>query len=155
VTNDEGQGGGSLLALAALALVAGALAGLVGAIFRLSLGAADRLRDALIAWPHGGGAVGFLFVVAACASATALAAWLVRRFSPQAAGSGIPHVEAVLRADLPPAPFRLIPVKFLGGLLAIGAASRLAAKVRASRWGRVSLILWGGCSGEPGRTAVC
>ncbi len=125
MTNDEGQGGGSLLALAALALVAGALAGLVGAIFRLSLGAADRLRDALIAWAHGGGAIGFLFVVAACASATALAAWLVLRFSPQAAGSGIPHVEAVLRADLPPAPFRLIPVKFLAGLLAIGAGLAL------------------------------
>jgi chloride channel protein, CIC family len=124
MTNDEGQGG-SLLALALLALVAGALAGLVGAIFRLSLVQADRLRGVLIEWAYGWEAVGFLLVLAACAAATALAAWLVRRFSPHAAGSGIPHVEAVLRGKLPPAPFLLIPVKFLGGLLAIGSGLAL------------------------------
>ena len=102
MTNDEGQGGGSLLALALLALVAGALAGLVGALFRLSLVEADRLRGMLIEWAHGWEAVGFLLVLAACAAATALAAWLVRRFSPHASGSGIPHVEAVLGGKLPP-----------------------------------------------------
>ena len=123
--DDESQGGGSLLALALLALVAGALAGLVGGIFRLSLDQADRLRDAMIGWAHGREAVGFLFVIAACAAPTALAAWLVRRFSPHASGSGIPHVEAVLRGKLPPAPFLLIPVKFLGGVLAIGAGLAL------------------------------
>jgi len=125
MTDDESQGGGSLLALALLALVAGALAGLVGAIFRLSLNQADRLRDAMIQWAHGREAVGFLFVIAACAAATALAAWLVRHFSPHASGSGIPHVEAVLRGKLPPAPFLLIPVKFLGGVLAIGTGLAL------------------------------
>ncbi len=57
--------------------------------------------------------------------ATGVAAWLVRRFSPQASGSGIPHVEAVLHEELPQAPFRLIPVKFVGGLLAMGAGLAL------------------------------
>ncbi|MBV9286483.1 MAG: H(+)/Cl(-) exchange transporter ClcA [Hyphomicrobiales bacterium] len=123
--DDEDQGGGSLLMLALVALVAGALAGLVGAVFRLSLVEADRYRGALIEWAHGREALGFLIVVAACAAATALAAWLVRRFSPHASGSGIPHVEAVLRGELPPAPFLLIPVKFLGGVLAIGAGLAL------------------------------
>ena len=116
---------GSLLALALLALVAGAVAGLVGAIFRLSLEQADRLRNDLIGWAHGKEAAGFVLVVVACASATAIAGWLVRRYSPHAAGSGIPHVEAVLREELPPIPFRLIPVKFFGGLLAIGAGLAL------------------------------
>src|SRR5262249_36344596 len=68
---------------------------------------------------------GLLLVVAACASATAVAAWLVRRFSPHASGSGIPHVEAVLREELPYAPSRLIEMKFLGGVLAIGAGLAL------------------------------
>jgi hypothetical protein len=45
----------------------------------------------------------------------------VRRFSPQASGSGIPYVEAVLDRELTPASLLLLPVKFLGGLLAIGA----------------------------------
>jgi chloride channel protein, CIC family len=91
---------GSLSALAALALVAGAVAGLVGAIFRLSLEEADHLRDGLIGWAHGQETVGFFIVLAVCAGATSLAAWLVR-YSPHAAGSGIPHVEAVLRGELP------------------------------------------------------
>src|SRR6516165_6733927 len=125
MTNGEGNSEGSLLALALLALVAGAPAGLVGAIFRLCLAQADRLRDVLIARAHGLGAVGFLLVLAACAAATALAAWLVRRYSPHASGSGIPHVEAVLRGELPQAPYGLIPVKFIGGLLAIGSGLAL------------------------------
>src|SRR6516165_7588529 len=125
MTNGEGQGEGSLLTLALLALVAGALAGLVGAIFRFCLEQSDRLRDVLLARAHGYEAVGFLLVLAACAAATALAGWLVRRLSPHASGSGIPHVEAVLRGELPPAPFLLIPVKFLGGLFAIGAGLAL------------------------------
>jgi CIC family chloride channel protein len=64
-------------------------------------------------------------VIVICAAATAVAAWLVRRYSPSASGSGIPHVEAVLHEELPPAPFWLLPVKFLGGLLAIGAGLAL------------------------------
>ncbi len=116
----------SLVALALLALAVGAAAGLVGAIFRLALEQADRWRAALIAREHAGiPAAGFLLVVTTCAAAAALAAWLVRRFAPHASGSGIPHVEAVLNEEIPQAPFRLIPVKFFGGLLAIGSGLAL------------------------------
>jgi H+/Cl- antiporter ClcA len=117
---------GSLLALAALALVVGALSGLIGALFRLALAQADAWRDALIAWAHGAGPAGILPVMAACAAAAAAAAaWLVRRYERRALGSGIPDVEAVLHQELQPAPFRLIPVKFFGGLLAIGGGLAL------------------------------
>jgi chloride channel protein, CIC family len=116
---------GGLLVLALLSLLVGAVVGLVGALFRLSLEQADRLRDASVAWAHGEGAPGFLLVTAACAAAVAVAAYLVRRLCPQASGSGIPHVEAVLKEELPPGPFRLIPVKFVGGVLAIGAGLAL------------------------------
>jgi CIC family chloride channel protein len=116
---------GSLLVLVLLALIVGAAAGLVGAIFRLTLEQADRLRDALIAWAQGEKLAGFLFVVATCAAAALIAAWLVRRFSPHASGSGIPHVEAVLNEEIPQAPFHLIWVKFCGGVLAIGSGLAL------------------------------
>ena len=119
------DGSGNLLVLALVALIVGAAAGLVGAVFRLALEQADRLRDALIGWAHGEHLEGFLIVVAACAAATLVAALLVRRFSPYASGSGIPHVEAVLNGDLPEAPFRIIPIKFVGGVLAIGAGLAL------------------------------
>jgi len=120
----EGEGG-SLLVVALLAPVVGAASGVVGAIFRLSLDRADDLRNGLVAWAHGWKFLGFLALTIACALATGMSAWLVRRYAPQASGSGIPHVEAVLRGELPPARFRLIPVKFLGGLLAIGSGLAL------------------------------
>jgi CIC family chloride channel protein len=116
---------GSLVMLSLLALVVGAIAGIVGALFRVLLKEADRLRDLFVAWAHGQRVVGLLLVLVGCAVTTALAAWLVRRYSPQASGSGIPHVEAVLRGQVRPASFRLIPVKFFGGLLAIGSGLAL------------------------------
>jgi CIC family chloride channel protein len=122
---DTAEGHGSLLVLAALALVVGAVSGLVGAVFRLSLAQADAFRDAAIAWAHGGGFAGFLLVTAACGGTAAIAAWLVRRYERRALGSGIPDVEAVLHGELKPAPLRLIPVKFVGGLLAIGGGLAL------------------------------
>src|SRR5262249_40224913 len=116
---------GSLLLLALSALVAGAAAGLVGTVFRISLAWADRLRNTLVKWSHEGSVPGFLLVSVTCATATGIAAWLVRRFSPHASGSGIPHVEAVLKEELLPVAFRLIWVKFLGGLLSIGSGLAL------------------------------
>ena len=125
VPADVADGSGNLLALALLALIVGAAAGFVGGVFRLALEKADRLRDTLIAWAHGEQLAGFLIVVVASAAATLVAASLVRRFSPYASGSGIPHVEAVLNGELPEAPFRIIPVKFVGGVLAIGSGLAL------------------------------
>jgi CIC family chloride channel protein len=122
---DPTEANGSLLALALLAPIVGGASGLIGALFRLSLGAADRFRNAAIAWAHGWNFAGFLCIAAGCAAAVAAAAWLVRRFSPYAAGSGIPQVEEVLNDELPPTPPRLLFVKFVGGLLAIGSGLAL------------------------------
>lgn len=115
----------NLLALALLAPIVGAMSGFLGAIFRLALARADHVRNALIVWAHGQEMTGMLIVVTACAGASGIAAWLVRRFSPTASGSGIPCVEAVLKGELQEAPFRVIIVKFFGGLLAIGSGLAL------------------------------
>jgi CIC family chloride channel protein len=116
---------GSLIMLALLAPVAGAIAGLLGSMFRLALERGDRLRDTFIFWAHGRKTPGFLLVILSCAAAAGLAAWLVRKYSPLASGSGIPLVEAVLEGKRQQAPFPLIPVKFFGGLLAMGAGLAL------------------------------
>jgi len=114
-----------LVVVSILALLTGAGAGLIGAVFRLSLEAADRLRDSILVWARGSEALGLVAVVLICGAATAVAAWMVRRFSPYAAGSGIPHVESVLRGESAPAPLLLLPVKFIGGVLAIGSGLAL------------------------------
>lgn len=114
-----------LLALALLAGAAGAGAGLIGGLFRLALKQADHLRRAMPPLWHDEPRLGLILMIGGAASATALAAWLVRRLMPCAAGSGIPHVEAVIEGALAPAPLLLLPVKFGGGLLAIGAGLAL------------------------------
>jgi CIC family chloride channel protein len=124
-SDDASPGHGSLTELAILSLVAGVAAGIVGALFRLALDKANVLRNTLIAWAHEEKLFGLLFVVVGAGAAVAIAAWLVRRFAPHASGSGIPHVEAVLNQELPPASLSLIPVKFVGGLLAIGSGLAL------------------------------
>ena len=120
----NGSGQGSLLILALLALIVGVAAGLIGATFRAALEDVEHLRGVLIQAAHGE-AFGLVLVVAVCGAATALAAWLVRHYAPHASGSGVPHVEAVLNGEIPPVPFGLVPVKFFGGLLAIGSGLAL------------------------------
>jgi CIC family chloride channel protein len=46
---------------------------------------------------------------------------MVSRFSPNAAGSGIPYVEKILRGPGEPDHSRVLSVKFFGGLLALSA----------------------------------
>jgi CIC family chloride channel protein len=116
---------GSLLMLALLSPVVGAASGFIGAVFRLALARADSFREALGTWAHSEKLAGFFLATALCAIAAGVAARLTRRYSPYSSGSGITHVEAVLNGDLPQAPFRLIPLKFIGGVLAIGSGLAL------------------------------
>ncbi len=122
---DAGERQESFLWLAILAPIVGAYAGFLGAVFRLALDAADRARGALVVSSQAHGVLGVATVAVVCGGAAALAAFIVRRYSPYAGGSGIPHVEAVLRGLLPQTSIFLVPVKFLGGVLAIGAGLAL------------------------------
>jgi CIC family chloride channel protein len=123
VANERPRSG--LIMLGVMAPLAGLGAGLVGALFRLALEEANRFRDALIARTDAWGVGGFVLLAALAAAAAAIAAWLVRRVAPSAAGSGIPRVMAALDGQVPPAPPRVVPVKFLAGTLAIGSGLAL------------------------------
>ena len=117
--------GPGLFQLAVVSGIAGAGTGLICGLFQRALGTVDRFRISLpVVW-HGEPLLGCSLLIAGAAVAAAFSAWLVRRFSEHAIGSGIPHVEAVINGELPPAPFILLPVKFIGGLLAIGAGFAL------------------------------
>lgn len=102
------------------AIVAGVFIGFIGAAFRWCLQAADRLRIDLVDWAHRLPGPGWLVPIAATALGATLAALIVR-WEPLAAGSGIQHVEAVYGGDAKPPSIRLLPAKFIGGLLSIGS----------------------------------
>ena len=142
-----------LLPLAILSLLVGVAAGLVGALFQVCLNKANDFRNEFVNWSQSIPIIGAMLVVMLCATATGIAAWLVRRFAPRASGSGIPHTEAVLDATVPPAPFSLIPVKLVGGVLAIGSGLALGREGPSVQMGaslghligRIARRPWGDC----------
>lgn len=113
---------GPALGLVAAAALVGALTGATGAafLFILERGAALRVHGIsfLDRFPA---PVGFLALTLAVAAAAAFAAWLVVRFAPNAAGSGVPDVERILRGAETPHHRGVLPVKFFGGVVALSS----------------------------------
>lgn len=110
-----------LVPLLAVAALAGVLVGLVGGSFHwLLVHGGTGFLETLAHWKTGGflGLPGWIAAMVAAAASVALARWLVT-FAPAAAGSGVQHVEAVMREQAEPAPLRVLPIKFVGGLFAM------------------------------------
>jgi CIC family chloride channel protein len=114
-----------LLALACSGLAVGAIAGLIGSAFNFALGAAERFRGSVLDWAHHYPGVGWLAPVLLAAGAAFVARWLVRRYAQEASGSGVQRVEAVIRGDAGRLNPAVLPVKFVGGVLALGAGFAL------------------------------
>src|SRR5690349_4720454 len=102
------------------AIIAGVLIGFVGGAFRWCLQRADAVRLDVVHWAHTLPGPGWLVPMAAAAAGAALAALIVR-WEPLAAGSGIQHVEAVFLGHAQPPRIRLLPAKFIGGVLGMGS----------------------------------
>ena len=105
------------------ALVIGLVAGLLSSGFREALQWSEVHR---IEW------IGRLSPITGLAVALLLGAvgggigvWLVRRFAPEAAGSGIPHMKSVVMGEEQMHWRRVLPIKFLGGWTAIGGGMAL------------------------------
>lgn len=126
-----------LVRITLLALVGGAIAGLIGGLFRLTLVAADLLRRDVLDWTREAPAVRWLVPLLLAAGAVGVARLLVR-WVPEASGSGVQRVEASIRDEVPLlARLRIIPVKFVGGVLAIGAGLALGREGPTVQMGAV------------------
>lgn len=107
------------------AVLVGLLAGLVAVLFRGALNHAVALRDGLFHLAAGFEAAGMFLTAGACALGVGASVWLVGTVAPEATGSGIPRVEAVLHHGRELRWFRVLWVKFVGGVLGIGAGLAL------------------------------
>jgi CIC family chloride channel protein len=107
------------------ALLVGIASGIIAVAFRFALAGGDAVRAIVLAWAHRVPVFGVLFPILFGALGAGLAVALVRRFAPEAAGSGIPHLEAVLRRFRVLDGRKVLPIKFLGGVLAIGGGMAL------------------------------
>ena len=109
------------LAILLMAAVVGGLTGLAGVAFEHAVNWVQQNRIGLLVraadWPW------LLWPLAFIASALLAMAgyWLVRRFAPEAGGSGIPEIEGALEELRPVRWWRVLPVKFIGGMGTLGA----------------------------------
>ena len=111
--------------IAVASVLSGLLIGMVGGAFQLLLTAANSLRGVLIVRAHAWPNAGWLAPVGLGLVGAALARLLVVHFSPQAEGSGVQRVEAFYRGDIEPATIAILPVKFFGGIAAMGCGLAL------------------------------
>jgi chloride channel protein, CIC family len=100
--------------------VVGAIAGAVGGGYRVVLGAIAAQRATLEGLPLPA-ALGWLVPVGLSAALVAASLWLVRRFAPETSGSGVQEIEGALDGLRPLRWRRVLPVKLVGGLLALGS----------------------------------
>ncbi len=107
------------------AVLVGACAGFIALLFRAALTGADALRNTLITWSHHMPIWGWIFPVIFTMLGALISVAITRRYAPEASGSGIPHLEAVLHRFRKLEWKRVLPVKFFGGLLAIGGGLAL------------------------------
>lgn len=105
------------------ALVIGLVAGLVASFFRMALHFCEdgriRLIERLPSWE------GLLVALGLGAAGSGLGLWMVRRFAPETAGSGIPDLKSVVLGHKQLDWRRVIPVKFIAGVAGIGGGLTL------------------------------
>lgn len=114
-----------LIRVTTASVLAGILIGAVGGSFRWCLEQAEVWRDRLVLWSHGNPYIGWIVPVAAALVAVALARLLVLKIAPSASGSGIHRVEAVMAGEIEPGTNLVLPVKYIGGILALGSGMAL------------------------------
>lgn len=103
------------------ATLVGAFAGLIGGAFHALLDQAATSRGALKALLDAAPIPGWLLLMLLGALVLVTAMWLVRRFAPETAGSGVQEVEAILAGERKLRWHRVLPIKFVAGTLAVGS----------------------------------
>ncbi|MFD1804043.1 H(+)/Cl(-) exchange transporter ClcA [Mixta tenebrionis] len=109
------------VAILVVAGVVGTLAGLVGVAFEKAVTAVQLWRMGVVATTGDHLWLAFPLAFILSAVLAVFGYWLVRRFAPEAGGSGIPEIEGALEELRPVRWWRVIPVKFLGGMGTLGA----------------------------------
>ena len=123
------------------ALLVGVFTGLLAVVFRLALEHGETGRDFLV--DHSAGVGGFLAILFLTLVSVNLALWLVLAVAPEATGSGIPHLRLVLRENGHLRWRRVLPIKFLSGVLGIVGGLCLGREGPTIQMGAALGAMWG------------
>lgn len=103
------------------ALVVGCLTGLVGAVFQIVLDTIARWKASLLIWAQNYEFISWALPISLSAVMVYFALLMVRRIAPETSGSGVQEIEGALDDERPLRWKRVIPIKFISGLFALGA----------------------------------
>ncbi len=104
-----------------MAALVGTLAGLAGVAFEKAVNWMQQNRLAMLAQVADRSVIVWPAAFISSALLAMVGYYLVRRFAPEAGGSGIPEIEGALEELRPVRWWRVIPVKFIGGMGTLGA----------------------------------
>ncbi|WP_165312897.1 H(+)/Cl(-) exchange transporter ClcA [Vibrio ziniensis] len=104
-----------------LSLTVGILAGIVGTYFEKAVHFVSETRTEWLISEIGNLLPLWLAAFIISAALAFVGYYLVHRFAPEAAGSGIPEIEGAMDGIRPVRWWRVIPVKFFGGMGALGS----------------------------------
>ncbi|MFB2838854.1 H(+)/Cl(-) exchange transporter ClcA [Floridanema evergladense] len=101
------------------AAIAGFLTGVIGGSFRFLISA---ILNSRVHWIDSLDKIlGAIISIALSGIMAYLGFWIMRRFSPDTSGSGIPQIEGMLSRHFPLVWQRVLPVKFTTGILILGS----------------------------------
>ncbi|HIP76266.1 MAG TPA: ClC family H(+)/Cl(-) exchange transporter, partial [Psychromonas hadalis] len=104
-----------------LSLIVGTLAGIASAVFHIGIEVVMAWRLDLNAYFANGEFPLWLIAIPISATMVGIAFYITHRYAPEAGGSGIPEIEGAMEEMRPVRWKRVIPVKFFGGLMALGS----------------------------------
>ncbi|ASU24286.1 chloride channel protein [Vibrio qinghaiensis] len=104
-----------------LSLIVGILAGIVGTYFEAAVHLVSETRTEWLKSEIGNILPLWLAAFLISAALAFIGYFLVHRFAPEAAGSGIPEIEGAMDGMRPVRWWRVLPVKFFGGMGALGS----------------------------------
>ncbi|MDG2052878.1 MAG: H(+)/Cl(-) exchange transporter ClcA [Flavobacteriaceae bacterium] len=103
------------------ALLIGIIVGLVGAIFRITLSHIEIFRVNLYENAGNSGFISWLWPILFAITGISIALYLVRKFAPEASGSGVQEIEGALDGLRPMRWKRVLPIKFIASLFSLGS----------------------------------
>ena len=103
------------------ALLIGIIVGLVGAIFRITLSYIEIFRVNLYENAGNSGFMSWLWPILFAITGISIALYLVRKFAPEASGSGVQEIEGALDGLRPMRWKRVLPIKFIASLFSLGS----------------------------------